>query len=64
MINKQDFRIEEFPDGAVCLGCGDEEALVFEVGAMGGDPALDKQREILEYIMECIDVAFHGEYSR
>ena len=63
MINKQDFKIEEFPDRALCLSCGGED-LIFAEGAMRGDPALDKQREILDYIMECIDVAFHGEYSR
>ena len=63
MINKQDFRIEEFPDGAVCLSCGVDD-LIFDEMAMHGDPALSRQREILEYIMECIDVVFHGEYSR
>jgi hypothetical protein len=54
MINKQDFAIEAFPDGAVCLSCGDEEVLVFEVGAMRGDPALKKQWDILVFILSHI----------
>ena len=50
------FHIEEFLDGSLCLSCGDsmETDLVFASGAMRGDPALDKQAEILNYIIDAI----------
>ena len=53
--------LDEFPDGAVCLTCGEgmEGDLIFAEGAMRGDPTLDKQREILEYIMAAVE-AYQG----
>lgn len=56
MITKNDFSLQEFPDGSVCLECGDgaERDLVFASSAMRGDPDVDKQREILEFIMSAI----------
>lgn len=56
MIDKADFNLTEFPDGSLCLKCGDgmERDLVFASGAMRGDPDLEKQMEILEFIMKAI----------
>lgn len=56
-MNIADFEIEEFPDGSLSLTCGAdgmETDLVFASGAMRGDPVLDKQREILEFILKAI----------
>ena len=46
-ITKNDFSLDEFSDGSVCLSCGEgmERDLVFASGAMTGDPDLEKQRE-------------------
>ncbi len=53
MNNTPTIKITEFPDGSLCLECGEgmESYLVFASGAMAGDPDLIKQREILEYIV-------------
>ena len=61
-ITKKDFSVDVFPDGSVCLNCGEgpsgrsqmERDLMFSSGAMNGDPDLVKQREIIDYIMEAI----------
>jgi len=58
MIDKNDFEIEEFGDGSLSLTCGKdgmESDLVFGSGAMRGDPVLEKQREILDFIMKAIN---------
>lgn len=57
MVTKSDFNLAEFPDGAVCLECGTgmERDLIFASSAMKGDPDLEKQREILEFIMKAIE---------
>ena len=50
--------IEEFADGALSLSCGDEgmeSDLVFASGAMKGDPSLERQRKILEHIVEKVN---------
>lgn len=62
MVDKTDFSLEEFPDGAVCLECGEgmERDLVFASGAMKGDPDLEEQRKILEFIMKAIQ---HYDYT-
>ena len=62
MVNKDIFKLASFPDGAVCLDCGDgmERDLVFASGAMNGDPDLDEQRKILEFIMKAIK---HYDYT-
>jgi hypothetical protein len=66
VLNKQDFKIELFPDGSLCLSCGDED-LVFTEGAMRGDPALKKQWDILVFILshiwgnDALDEALNGE---
>ena len=57
MISKDDFKVTEFRDGEVCLDCGKggaERDLVFASGAMRGDPDLEKQKEILEFILKAI----------
>lgn len=56
MSDKRKFRLTEFPDGSVCLECGKgmERDLVFASGAMTGDPDLEKQRGIIEYILAAI----------
>lgn len=56
-MKKSDFRIEEFATGALCLSCGDsmDEDLIFASGAMKGDPDLDEQRKILEFILVAIN---------
>ena len=56
MIDASKFEITQFPDGALCLSCGDgmESDLIFASGAMHGDPDLERQREILEFIMAAI----------
>jgi len=61
-MKKDDFNLTEFPDGSVCLECGEgmERDLVFASGAMRGDPDLEKQREILEFIMKAIQ---HYDYT-
>lgn len=53
-MNKKDFQIVEFPDGGLCLECGNDQELVFGEGCTKGDPEIEKQREILEYIMSAI----------
>ena len=53
-MNKAECKIEEFPDGALCLSCNGTD-LVFAEGAMRGDPALAAQREVLEYIVDALD---------
>lgn len=57
MVTKNDFKITDFPDGSLCLECGDgmERDLLFASSAMSGDPDLENQREILEFIMRAID---------
>lgn len=57
VIKVDDFRLTEFHDGSVCLQCGDgmNRDLVFASGAMTGDPDLEKQREILEFIIRKIN---------
>ncbi|WP_435310681.1 hypothetical protein [Primorskyibacter sedentarius] len=62
MVDKTDFSLEEFPDGSVCLECGKgmERDLVFASGAMRGDPDLEEQRKILEFIMKAIQ---HYDYT-
>ncbi len=62
MIKKEQFELFSFPDGAVGIRCGDgmERDLVFSSGAMNGDPDLDKQREILEFIAKAIA---HYDYT-
>jgi hypothetical protein len=51
--------IDEFPDGALCLSCGNkgmESDLVFSSGAfIKEDPVLVDQRKILEYIVEAVN---------
>lgn len=50
--------IREDPDGSLTLQCGDgdmETDLVFALGAMHGDPSLEKQRAILNYIKAAVD---------
>ena len=57
MINVDDFKIGEFRNGSLVLTCGKDEMesdLVFASGAMKGDPDLEKQREILEFIMNAV----------
>lgn len=56
-MNKDDFEIVELSDGSLTLTCGKdgmESDLVFASGAMAGDPVLDNQREILEFIISAI----------
>ena len=58
MVKKEDFEISEFRDGSLCLSCGDkgmESDLVFAFGAMAGDPDLETQREILEFIINAVN---------
>ncbi len=46
--------IDSFRDGDLVLTCGKagmESDLVFASGCMTGDPGLDAQREILEFIV-------------
>lgn len=59
---KIEVEIHEFPrDKALVLDCshdalsGMEADLVFASGATDGDPVLEKQRAILEYIVAAID---------
>lgn len=52
--NVRRVEICESSDGSLILSCGTdgmESDLVFASGAMAGDPALIKQREILEWIV-------------
>lgn len=59
-INASDFEISRFSDGALVLTCGKDGMktdLVFASGAMSGDPDLDKQEAILEFIMEAINAS-------
>jgi len=47
-------QIGQFRDGSLVLSCGDDGAasdLVFAEGAMVGDPALEKQRLLLDRIV-------------
>ena len=55
-MKESDFSIDEFSDGALSLTCGEgmERDLVFASGAMRGDPLLEEQRAILEYIMAAL----------
>lgn len=55
-ISKDNFKLTEFPDGTVCLECGEgmERDLVFASGAMKNDPDLEQQRKLLEFIMKAI----------
>ena len=55
-VTKDSFKLKEFPDGSVCLECGEgmERDLVFASGAMTGDPDLENQREILKFILKAI----------
>ena len=55
-MTKTDFKLVEFPDGSVCLECGEgmERDLVFAASATRGDPDLEKQREILEFIVKAV----------
>jgi hypothetical protein len=57
MISADDFKIDTFADGSLVLTCGKdgmESDLVFASGAMDGDPVLEKQREILKFIVDAI----------
>lgn len=57
-VDSEDFEISEFGDGSLVLSCGKdgmESDLVFASGAMSGDPCLDKQRAILEYLLEAVN---------
>jgi len=48
------FEISQTRDGSLVLSCGDdgmESDLVFASGAMHGDPVLEKQRALLEWIV-------------
>lgn len=59
--------IREDPDGALTLQCGDgdmETDLVFALGAMHGDPSLEKQRAILNYIKAAVDYYSTKRYSK
>lgn len=56
--------IREDPDGALTLQCGEsmdsslclmETDLVFALGAMHGDPVLEKQLAIVNYIKTAVD---------
>lgn len=54
-------KVERFPDGALCLECGDSLALkadlIFAAGGMDDDnPTYIKQLEILERIQLCVNV--------
>jgi hypothetical protein len=52
--------IDEFSDGSLSLTCGEggmEVDLIFALGAMTGDPLLDKQRSILEYIAKKVNAS-------
>jgi hypothetical protein len=63
-INANDFQFFQFPDGEVGLSCGGkgmETVLVFASGAMCGDPALEYQRRIIEFILESIKYAARRE---
>lgn len=53
-----EFTVSEFSDGAVVLHCGAarmDNDLVFAQGAMRGDPDLERQRGILEFIVEAVE---------
>ena len=54
---QQKFEVDEFPDGSLCLSFGNsmEEDLVFASGAMRGDSVLEKQRAIIQYIVDALN---------
>jgi len=57
-VQELNYTIDEFRDGAVVLTCGEggmEVDLVFASGATRGDPNLEKQRAILEFIVKAIE---------
>jgi hypothetical protein len=57
-IDKIIIEINEDRDGSLSLSCGDDDMetdLVFAMGAMRGDPLLDRQREILEWIVSKVN---------
>jgi hypothetical protein len=57
-MDKLKLEIKEFRDGSLVLSSNDTEIeldLVFSHGAMTGDPLLDEQRELLEFIVSAIN---------
>lgn len=63
MIDPNEFEINQFRDGSLVLSCGKldmETDLVFASGAMNGDPLLEKQREILEFILAAVKSKTEG----
>lgn len=59
-ISANDFEAFAFPDGSVGVSCGSkgmETDLVFASGAMRGNPGLDEQKRIIEFILESIKYA-------
>lgn len=62
LVSRDDFEVSQFRDGSLVLSCGKdgmESDLVFASGAMAGDPALDKQAAILDFIIRAVN-AFDG----
>lgn len=56
-VSRDDFEVSQFKDGSLVLTCGKdgmESDLVFASGAMAGDPVLDKQAAILDFIMRAV----------
>lgn len=55
-MEKHNFKKEFFPDGSICLTCGEgmERDLVFASGAMSGDPDLIEQEKIVDFILLAI----------
>lgn len=56
-MDENDFEIVETGDGSLILSCGKDgmgSDLVFAEGAIRNDPALKKQRKILEFILTAI----------
>lgn len=56
-LDSIEFEVTQTRDGSLVLSCGNkgmESDLVFASGAMSGDPVLERQKEILEYIIKAI----------
>ena len=62
-IDSKLFKSEPFPDGAVCLTYGDggaEVDLVFAQGCMTGDPGLENQQAIIDFLMSAVRAVHKG----
>jgi hypothetical protein len=54
---KEDFKVSQFRDGSLVLSCGKDGMgtdLVFAAGAMTGDPLLNKQEAIMDFIIRAV----------